>query len=64
MADTIKLKANNTFKVQANLGEEIEDLDFAAGSELEVLQEFDTAWLVKTEDGKLINVKKELADPS
>ncbi len=64
MADTIKLKSDTSFKVQANLGEEIEDLDFAAGSELEVLQEFDTAWLVKTEDGKLINVKKELADPS
>ncbi len=64
MADTIKLKSDTSFKVQANLGEEIEDLDFAAGSELEVLQEFDTGWLVKTEDGKLIHVKKELADPS
>ena len=64
MADTIKLKADTTFKVQANLGEEVEDLDFEGGCELEVLQEFDTGWLVKTEDGKLIHVKKELAEPS
>ena len=64
MADSIKLKADTTFKVQANLGEEVEDLEFEAGTELEVLQEFDEFWLVKTEDGKLINVRKDLCDPS
>ncbi len=64
MADTIRIKDDITLKAQANLGEEIEEIDFASGTELAVLQEFDTAWLVKDEDGKLFNVKKELADPA
>ena len=64
MADLIKLKAATTLKVQANLGEEVEDLEFEAGDELELLQEFDEFWLVKTEDGKLINLRKDQGDPS
>ena len=64
MADTIKLKADTTLKFQANLGEEVDSLDFEAGAEFEVLQEFDTAWLAKTEDGKLVTIMKDLANPS
>ncbi len=62
MADTIKLKGDASLKFQANLGEEVASQDFAAGTELAVLQEFETVWLVKSEDGKLFNVKKELAE--
>jgi hypothetical protein len=64
VADTIKLKSRMTLKFQANLGEEVDSLDFEAGTEFEVLQEFDTAWLAKTDDGKLVTVLKDLADPS
>ena len=62
MADSIRIKAAVTLKAQANLGEEVEDFELDAGTELSVLQEFETAWLVKNDDGRLFNVKKELAE--
>ncbi len=62
MADTIRIKETVTLKAQANLGEEVEDFEFEAGAELAVLQEFKMAWLVKDDDGRLFNVKKELAE--
>ncbi len=62
MADTIRIKETVTLKAQANLGEEIEDFELEAGMELAVLQEFKTAWLVKNDDGRLFNVRKELAE--
>lgn len=62
MADSIRIKDTVTLKSQANLGEDIEDTEFEAGTELAVLQEFETAWLVKDDDGRLFNVKKELAE--
>jgi hypothetical protein len=62
LADTIRIKKALTLKAQANLGEELEDFAFDAGAELTVLQEFQTAWLVKDDDGRLFNVKKELAE--
>ena len=64
MADAIKIKDSITLKSQPNLGEEVEETEFEAGTELAVLQEFQTAWLVKDDDGKLFNVKKELAEPA
>lgn len=62
MADNIRIKETVTLKAQSNLGEEVEDFEFEAGTELPVLHTFDTAWLVKNDDGKLFNVKKELAE--
>ncbi len=62
MADAIRIKDDITLKAQANLGEDIEEIEFASGAELAVLHEFATAWLVKDDDGKLFNVKKELAE--
>ena len=47
MADSIKLKSAVTLKHQANLGEDLADVEFAAGDELSVLQEWDSAWLVE-----------------
>ncbi|HXX47667.1 MAG TPA: hypothetical protein VEN47_05540 [Myxococcota bacterium] len=64
MADSIRIKSAVTLKHQANLGEDLEDVELAAGDELAVLQEWETAWLAKTSDGKLFNVKKELAEPA
>jgi hypothetical protein len=64
MADAIKIKDTITLKSQANLGEEIEETEFEAGTELSVLQEFQTAWLAKDDDGRLFNVKKDLAEPA
>jgi hypothetical protein len=64
MADSIKLKSNATLKHQANLGEDLAEVEFSAGDELSVLQEWENAWLVKSSDGKLFNVKKELAEPA
>ncbi len=62
MADTVRVKETLTLKAQANLGEEVENVEFEAGTELSVLQEFENVWLVKNDDGQLFNVKKELAE--
>lgn len=64
MADSIKLKSAVVLKHQANLGEDLAEVEFSAGDELSVLQEWETAWLAKSSDGKLFNVKKELAEPA
>jgi len=58
----IKLTSEVTLKHQANLGEEVQDVEFAEGTTLEVLHKFETAWLVKDDDGRLFNVKKDLAE--
>ena len=64
MADSIKLKSSVVLKHQANLGEDLAEVEFSPGDELTVLQEWETAWLAKSGDGKLFNVKKELAEPA
>ena len=63
MADTIRIKTPGSYKHQANLGEDVAEIAFAAGDELTVLQEWENAWLAKTSDGKLFNVKKDAAVP-
>jgi predicted amidophosphoribosyltransferase len=64
MASTIRIKQPTTLKAQANLGEEVEEVEFAQGDELTVLKEWAHAWLAKSRDGKLYNVKKPLAEPA
>ncbi|MEX2204853.1 MAG: hypothetical protein WEF50_01340 [Myxococcota bacterium] len=64
MADTIRIKQSVTYKHQANLGEDVADVELAAGDELTVLQDWENAWLAKTSDGKLFNVKKDVAEPA
>lgn len=61
LADNVVLKEAVTLSSQANLGEEIIETEFPEGTELPVLQEFEGFWLVKDDDGRLFNVKKELA---
>jgi hypothetical protein len=48
-----------TLKHQANLGEETEEVAFAAGDEVTVLKEWEGRALCKSADGKLFNVPKE-----
>jgi len=62
VADRIRLKGSLTLRHQANLGEDVEEVSFEEGSELQVLQTYRTAWLVKDEENRLFNVKKELAE--
>jgi len=64
MADTIRITSNVTLKHQANLGEDVEEVEFSSGDELSVLQEWESAWLAKSSDGKLFNVKKDAAEPA
>jgi hypothetical protein len=62
LADAIRIKETMILKHQANLGEDVGDVEIEGGTELTVLQEFDTAWLVKNDDGQLFNIKKEQAE--
>jgi hypothetical protein len=64
MPDAIVLKEDVSLKHQANLGEEVADVEIEAGTELQVLQEWDAHYLVKDDEGKLFNLKKELTDPA
>ena len=63
MPDSITLKEDAVFKHQANLGEDLEEVELPAGQELQVLQEWDDHYLAKDDDGKLFNVAKELTEP-
>ena len=60
MPDSVQTKEALTLKAHANLGEEVEDVEFSAGEELTVLKEWDHHYLVRNADGKLFNVRKEL----
>ena len=62
MADAIRIKKDCTFLHQPNLGEEVQPIELEQGTELQVLQEWENAWLVKIDDGRLINVNKEFAE--
>ncbi len=62
MADAIRIKKACTLLHQPNLGEEVQPIELEEGTELQVLQEWENAWLVKTDDGRLINVNKEFAE--
>ena len=64
MAGTVKAKEACTLKHQANLGEDIEEVECQAGEELTVLQEWEQSYLVKNDDGKLFNVSKQIVEPA
>jgi hypothetical protein len=64
MADTIRIKSSVTYKHQANLGEDVAEVEFSAGDTLTVLQEWENSWLAKGSDGKLFHVKKDEAEPA
>jgi hypothetical protein len=54
------MKEACTLKVQANLGEEVEEVEFDSGDELTVLKEWANHYLVKDDDGKIFNIEKSL----
>ena len=56
------IKSDITLKHQANLGEDIEEVEFAAGSEVEVLHEWNDHFLIKDDAGQLFNVGKGCVD--
>jgi hypothetical protein len=60
MPDSIRLKQATSLKHQANLGEEVAEVEIPPDEELTVLAEWESAYLVKNSDGKLFNVKKDL----
>jgi hypothetical protein len=56
------MKEACTLRAQANLGEEVEEVELPAGEELTVLKEWENHYLVKNDDGKLFNVEKRLVE--
>ena len=64
MADTVRVKETLTLKAQANLGEEVEEVEFSADTELTILKEWKRHFLVRDDDGKLFNVAKDLVETS
>lgn len=62
MADSVRPREALTLKHQANLGEQVDEVEMEAGAELTVLREFDHHYLVKDADGRLFNVRKDLVE--
>ena len=62
MASSIQIKSDCSLRYQPNLGEEVTEVQFETGAELQVLQTWAGAWLAKDGEGRLFNVKKELAE--
>ncbi len=54
------MKQAATLKHQANLGEDVAEVELSEGEELTVLKEWKLHYLVKNSDGKLFNVPKPL----
>jgi len=52
------IKKAMTLKHRANIGEEPEDVAFAEGDEVTVLQKWEESCLCKNEDGMLFNIPK------
>jgi len=51
-----------TLKHRPNLGEEVEDVDFAAGEEVTVLKEWADLYLCKNAEGQVFNIPKGRVD--
>jgi ComF family protein len=56
------LKQDVTLKHQPNLGEEIEEISFEAGTKVTVLKEWSESSLCKNESGQLFNISKDLLE--
>ena len=62
MPESVTLKESTTLNHQSNLGEDVDEIPFDAGTELTVLKEWGNHYLVKDDDGKLFTLRKELAE--
>ncbi len=56
------IKTDITLKHQANLGEEIKDVTFVAGDEIEILQEWGDRYLGKSQAGEVFNFPRDAVD--
>ena len=57
-----RIVSNVTLKHRPNLGEEASPVDFEAGCEVEILQEFREHYLIKNAEGLVFNIRKELVN--
>ena len=48
-----------TLKHRANLGEDVEEVSFAAGEEVTILQEWADHYLCKNDAGQVFNIPKD-----
>jgi hypothetical protein len=53
------VKIDITLKHRANLGEDVEEVAFKAGDEVDILKEWETRYLAKSTSGELFNIPKE-----
>ncbi len=53
------IKQALTLKHQANLGEEVEDVELTAGEAVTVLKTWANSYLIKNDGGLLFNVPKD-----
>lgn len=56
------IKQEVTLKHQSNLGEDVEEITFAAGDEITVLKEWADRYLCKNDDGQVFNIPKEMVE--
>lgn len=57
-----RLKQATTLQHRANLGEDVEAIEFESGSEFSVLREWSQYYLCKDELGRLFTIAKELIE--
>lgn len=53
------IKKAITLKHRPNLGEDVEDVEFAEGDEVTILKQWEDRYLCKNEAGQLFNIPKE-----
>ena len=57
------IKQDVTLLHRPNLGEEATPVDFKAGDEVEIIQEWAEHYLCKNPEGQLFNIEKRYVDP-
>jgi hypothetical protein len=57
------INRNLTLGHRANIGEDVQQIEFSEGEEITVLQEWSDHFLCRSRDGLLFNVPREAVDP-
>ena len=52
-----------TLRHQANLGEDVQDVEFSQGAEITLLKEWENHCLVKDGEGRVFNAPKDAVTP-
>ena len=58
-----RINQDITLSHQPNLGEDVEQVAFAAGTEVTILKEWQHHYFCKNADGNVFNIRKEFVDP-